>query len=147
MYQLWKRHGRKQPFLHKLWRYPGASPGASSVREAPPAQNPGQVPNWAQAPGGMYQQQVNSQNTGGSLGFGGPADARAKQLMKVVGLVILGAFLLLVVCIALAVVIPIPGIRTFFLVVAILLILIPWIIVNRRLRIVRRTVGRIWWFM
>jgi hypothetical protein len=115
--------------------------------EAPPAQNPGQVPNWAQAPGGMYQQQVNSQNTGGSLGFGGPADARAKQLMKVVGLVILGAFLLLVVCIALAVVIPIPGIRTFFLVVAILLILIPWIIVNRILRIVRRTVGRIWWFM
>lgn len=118
--------------------------------EAPPAQNAGQVPPWAQASGGMYQQQVQNagmnQNAGGSLGFGGPADAQAKQLMKIVGLVILGALLLLIVCIALAIVVPIPGIRTFFLIVAVLLILIPWIIINRILRMVRRTVGRIWWF-
>lgn len=115
--------------------------------ETPPAQNAGQIPPWAQTPGGMYQQQQGmNQNAGGSLGFGGPADAQAKRLMKIVGLVILGALLLLIVCIALAVVVPIPGIRTFFLIVAVLLILIPWIIINRILRMVRRTVGRIWWF-
>ena len=111
-----------------------------------PAQNPGQVPPWAQTPGGMYQQQVMNQNAGGSLGFGGQADEQAKRWMKIVGLVILGALLLLIMCIALAVVVPIPGIRTFFLIVAVLLILIPWIIISRILRMVRRTVGRIWWF-
>lgn len=115
--------------------------------EAPPAQNPAQVPPWAQNPGGMYQQQITNQNTGGSLGFGGPGDEQAKRWMKIVGLVILGALLLLIVCIALAIAVPIPGIRTFFLVIAILLILIPWIIISRILRMVRRTVGRIWWFM
>ena len=117
--------------------------------EAPAAQNQGQVPPWAQAQGSMYQQPagMNSQNAGGSLGFGGPADARAKQLLKIAGFVILGGLLLFLVCIALAFVIPIPGIRTFFLIIAIVLFLIPWIIYHQIRRVIRRTVGRIWWFM
>lgn len=105
--------------------------------EAPPAQNQSQVPSWAQTQGGMYQ--PNNQNSGGSLGFGGPGDAQAKNLMKIAGFVALGAFLLLIVCIALAIVIPISSIRTFFIIVAVLLVLIPWIIFNRIRRIIRRT--------
>ena len=49
--------------------------------EAPPAQNPGPVPPWAQTPGGMYQQQFMNQNAGGSLGFGGQADEQAHHLL------------------------------------------------------------------
>ena len=90
---------------------------------------------------------MNNQNAGGSLGFGGPADAQAKNLMKIVGFVILGAVLLLIVCIALAIIVPIPGIRTFFLVVAFLLILIPWIVYNRIRRIIRRSIRGFWRFM
>jgi hypothetical protein len=117
--------------------------------EAPPAQNQSQVPPWAQAQGGMYQQQVgmSNQNSGGSLGFGGQGDAQAKNLMKIALFVILGAFLLLIVCIALAIVIPISSIRLFFIIIAVLLILIPWIIFNRIRRIVRRTMGGFWRFM
>lgn len=120
--------------------------------EAPPAQNPAQVPPWAQSQSGTYQQYqqpsgINSQNAGGSLGFGGPGDAQAKNLIKIAGFIILGAVLLLIVCVALAIVVPVPGIRTFFVVVAILLILIPWIIYNRIRRIIRRTIGGFWRFM
>lgn len=117
--------------------------------EAPPAQNQGQVPPWAQAQGGMYQQPagMSSQNAGGSPGFGGPADARAKQLLKIAGFTILGGLLLFFICIALAITVPISGLRTFFLVIAIILFLIPWIIYHWIRRIIRRTVGRIWWFM
>lgn len=120
--------------------------------EAPPAQYPSQTPPWAQAQGGMYQQQqmygANNQkaNAGGSLGFGGSDDAQAKKLMKIAGLVILGAILSFLVCVALAVVVPIPGIRTFFVVIAILLILIPWIIYTQIRRIIRRTIGGFWRF-
>lgn len=117
--------------------------------EAPPAQNPGQVPPWAQAQGATYQQQMgtSAQNTNGSLGFGGQNDATAKKLLTIVGITILSALLLLIVCIALAIVIPIPGVRDFFLIIAFLLILIPWIVYNRIRRIIRRTVGRISWFL
>lgn len=117
--------------------------------EAPPAQNQGQVPGWAQAQGGMYQQPMgmNNQGAGGSLGFGGPADARANQLLKVAGIVILSGLLLFLICLALAIVLPIPGLRTFFLVLAILLFLIPWIIYRQIRRMIRRTVGRVRWFL
>ena len=119
--------------------------------EAPPAQNQAQVPPWAQAQGGMYQQQqsmmgMNNQNAGGSFGFGGPADAQAKNLMKIVAFVILGAILLFIVCIALAITIPIPGIQTFFVIVAVFLFLIPWIIYHRIRRMMRRTFGSFWRF-
>lgn len=125
----------------------GAVLGVAQVHrqswEAPQAQNQPQVPPWAQTQSGMYQQQVGATapNSGGSLGFGGPGDAQAKNLLKIAGFVILGAFLLLIVCIALAIVIPIPSVRLFFIIVAVLLILIPWIIFNRIRRAVRRTMG------
>lgn len=117
--------------------------------EAPPAQNQSQIPPWAQAQGGAYQQQTGlaNQNAGGSLGFGGQNDAQAKKLLTIVGVTILSALVLLIVCIALAIVIPVPGLRYFFLIIALLLILIPWIIYNSIRRIIRRTMGRIWWFM
>jgi hypothetical protein len=113
--------------------------------EAPPAQ----VPPWAQAQGGTYQQQVgmSGQNTDGSPGFGGQNNATAKKLIAIAGATILGALLLLIVCIALAIIIPIPGLRYFFLIIAILLIAIPWIIYNRIRRIIRRTMGSFWRFM
>jgi hypothetical protein len=121
--------------------------------EAPPAQNPAQVPPWAQAQGVMYQQPqqqqwagTNNQNAGGSLGFGGPGDAQAKNLMKIAAIVIIGAILLFVLCITLAIVIPVPGIQTFFVVVAVVLFLIPWIIYNRIRRMIRRTIGGFWRF-
>ena len=131
-----------------------APPPAQAYQQSwgTPVQQPAQVPPWAQAQGGTYQQYqqpagMNNQNAGGSLGFGGPADAQAKNLMKIVGFVILGAVLLLIVCIALAIIVPIPGIRTFFLVVAFLLILIPWIVYNRIRRIIRRSIRGFWRFM
>lgn len=116
--------------------------------ETPQAQNLSQVPPWAQTQGGWQQQQMATMNqdSGGSLGFGGSSDAQAKNLIKIAGLVILGALLLLIVCIALAIVIPIPGVRAFFLIVAILLIVIPWIIYTRIRRLIRRTIGNFWRF-
>lgn len=117
---------------------------------APPAQNSYQTPPWAQAQGGVFQQQQiysgTTPNTGDSLGFGGSSDEQAKKLMKIAGLVILGAVLLFILCVALAIVIPIPSVRTFFVIVAILLIVIPWIIFNQIRRIIRRTVGDFWRF-
>lgn len=132
-----------------------SAPAYRQSWEAPPAQNQGQIPSWAQAQGGAYQQYqqyqqptgMNNQNAGGSLGFGGPADAQANQLLKIAGIVILSGLLLFLICVALAIVIPIPGIRTFFLIIALLLILIPWIIYKRIRRMIRRTVGRVRWFM
>ncbi|HEX7734918.1 MAG TPA: zinc-ribbon domain-containing protein [Ktedonobacteraceae bacterium] len=115
-----------------------------------PVQNPSQVPPWAQAQGGMYQQQqmmeMNNPNNGGSLGFGGSSDTQANKLLKIAAFSILGGVLLFIVCIALAVVIPIDSVRTFFIVVAILLIVIPWIVYVQIRRIVRRTIGGFWRF-
>lgn len=113
--------------------------------EASPAQNQAQVSSWAQPQGGVYQQSagMSGQDTGGSLGFGGQSDTQAKQLLKIAGIVIGGAVLLLIVCIALAILIPIPGVRSFFLIVALLLILIPWMIYNRIRRAIRRTFGNV----
>jgi hypothetical protein len=117
----------------------------------PPVQNPSQVPPWAQAQGGIYQQQqqvysAQNQNAGGSLGFGGAGDDQANRLMKIAGLVILGAVLLFITCVALAIVIPVDSVRTFFIVIALLLILIPWIIYTQIRRIIRRTIGSFWRF-
>lgn len=97
-------------------------------------QAPNAAPPWAQAPGNMYQG-GNAQG----LGFGGQNDEQAKRLLKIAGIVILGGVLLLIVCIALAIVIPITSVRYFFLIIAFLLILIPWIIYNRIRRYIRRT--------
>jgi ribosomal protein S27AE len=121
-----------------------AGQGNRQSWEAPPPQS---VPSWASSGSyPPYQQQTGPgpQNTG--LGFGGPADAQARRLLTIAVSVILGAVLLLIVSIALAFVGP-ASTRGFFLVVALLLILIPWIIYHQIRRIIRRTVGRIWWFM
>lgn len=103
--------------------------------QAPPVQN--QAPPWAQAQGGAYQGQAPG------LGFGGQSDAQAKKLLQIAGIVIGSALLLLIVCIALAIVIPISSVRIFFLIIALLLILIPWMIYNKIRRAIRRTVGDI----
>ncbi len=104
--------------------------------DVPQTQNA--APPWAQAQGNMYQG-GNAQGTG--LGFGGQNDAQAKRLLKIAGIVILSAVLLLIVCIALAIVIPITSVRYFFLIIALLLILIPWMIYRRIRYYVRRTFG------
>lgn len=118
--------------------------GSRQSWEAPSQQS---VPSWAQtgAPP-AYQQPAGQgvQNTG--FGFGGSNDAQVRRLLTIAVSVIGGAFLLLIASIALAIVGP-SGTRGFFLIVAILLILIPWIIYHQIRRIIRRTVGRIWWFM
>lgn len=120
--------------------------GSRQSWEAPPQQS---VPSWARTGSPQtYQQSAGpgpgAQNTGS--GFGGPNDAQTRRLLTIAVSVIGGAFLLLIASIALAIVGP-SGTRGFFLVVAILLILIPWIIYRQIRRIIRRTVGRIWWFM
>ncbi|HET8840830.1 MAG TPA: hypothetical protein VFN35_05150 [Ktedonobacteraceae bacterium] len=112
-----------------------------------PAQNSSQVPPWAQATGGTYQQQIGTNGQGGGFGFGGQNDATVRKLLIIVGVTLLSAFLLLIACIALAIVVPIPGVRSFFLIFALLLIIIAWIIYQQIRRIIRRTVGRIWWFL
>ena len=115
----------------------------------PQVQNPSQVPPWAQAQGGMYQQQMYSasnQNASGLPGSGSAPEDQATRLMKIAGLVILGAVALFITCVALAIVISIDSVRTFFIVVAVLLIVIPWIIYAQIRRIVRRTIGNFWRF-
>ena len=119
--------------------------------EQQPAQSQAQVPPWAQAQGGMYQQQqyatgANNQNASGSFGFGGQNDAQVKNLVKIAAFVILGAVLLFITCIALAIVIPVPGLQSFFIIVAVLLFLIPWIIYHRIRRMIRRSFGSFWRF-
>jgi len=41
----------------------------------------------------------------------------------------------------------IPGLRCAFLVMILLIIMIPWFIYVNIRRYVRRTVGRLWWFL
>lgn len=110
--------------------------------EAPQFQNA--APPWTQAQSNVYQD-GNSQITG--LGFGGSNDAQVKRLLLIAGLVIGSGILLLIVCIALALVIPIPSIRDFFLIIAVLLILIAWIIYRMIRRAIRRIVGNIGRFL
>lgn len=115
--------------------------------EAPPAQNVSQVPPWAQPSGGAYQQQQMNNGQGGGFGFGGQNDATVRKLLTIVGITVLSAVLLLIICITLAIVVPIPGVRSFFLIVALVLLFIARIIYHQIRRIIRRTVGRIWWFL
>jgi hypothetical protein len=107
-------------------------------------QAPNTAPPWAQGQGNVYQ---GGNNQGAGLGFGGQNDDQAKRLLKIAGIVILTGVLLLIVCIALAIVIPITSVRYFFLIIACLLILIPWIIYNRIRRYIRRTLGNIGRFL
>ena len=120
--------------------------------QTPPAQYPGQVPPWAQAQGGIYQQQQYQQQPMGGMnnpnagGFGGPGNAQVNNLLKIAGFALLGGVLLFIFCVALAIVIPIPSVQAFFWIVAVLLIIIPWAIYRRIRRTIRRTMGGFWRF-
>lgn len=108
------------------------------------------VPPWATANSGGsgYQQQYwGGQGTQmqGSLGFGGPNDALAKKLLTILAATVLGTIVLLLVFGVLAAFI--PGFRCLFFLLIFLIILIPWIIYVNIRRYVRRTVGRLWWFL
>ncbi len=108
--------------------------------EAPVAQNSGQVPSWSQSQSNVYQQPWE-QNKEGSLGFGGPQDSLGRSVVIGLGLALLIWVILLILCIVLAIAIPITDLRIGFVVVAILLIAIPWIIFNKFRSIIRRTFG------
>lgn len=99
------------------------------------------VPSWASSQ--PYQQPASAQYSG--PGSRGP-NAQTRRLLTIAASIIGGALLLLVVSIAMVVVGP-ASTRGFFLVVALLLILIPWIIYHQIRRFIRRTVGRMWWFL
>ena len=111
--------------------------------ETPSAQDT-TVPPWARTQVQSYQP-ANAPNPG--IGFGGQNDAQVKRLLLIASSVILGGVLLLIVCIALAIVIPISSVRLFFLIVAVLLIWIPWMIYRRIRRYIRRTFGNIGRFL
>jgi zinc-ribbon domain len=110
-----------------------------------------QVPSWATSnPGGVpYQQQSMSgqgiSSMGGSLGFGSQNDVIIKKVLTAIVATILGTLVLLILFGFLAALI--PGLRCAFLVIILLIILVPWLIYVNLRRYVRRTVGRLWWFL
>ena len=110
-----------------------------------------QIPSWATSnPGGVpYQQQSMSgqgiSSTGGSLGFGSQNDVIIKKVLTAIVATILGTLVLLILFGFLAALI--PGLRCAFLVIILLIILVPWFIYVNLRRYVRRTVGRLWWFL
>ena len=117
----------------------------------------GQVPPWASANAGAgsyqgasyQQQQWGGQQAngaaGGSLGFGGSNDALAK---KVLTWIVAGAALTigLLVLIGLLAVFVAP-LRGLFCVLLFLVVIIPLIIYSMIRSYIRRTVGRLRWFM
>jgi hypothetical protein len=117
----------------------------------PQPQVQAQVPSWATTnPGASpYQQQSwsgqGASSTGGSLGFGSQNDAIVKKVLTAIVATILGTLVLLILFGLLAALI--PGLRCAFLVVILLIILIPWFIYVNIRSYVRRTVGRLWWFL
>jgi hypothetical protein len=129
-------------------------PYAQSGQSWPAAQQPGQVPPWASAnpgatpyqQGAAYQQQQwSGSQMGGSLGFGGSNDAIAKKVLTwiVAGLAITIGLLVLVGLLATF----IAPLRGLFCLLLVLLVVIPFIIYSMIRNYVRRTVGRLWWFL
>ena len=110
-----------------------------------------QVPSWATSnPGGVpYQQQSRGgqgiSSMGDSLGFGSQNDVIIKKVLTAIVATILGTLVLLILFGFLAALI--PGLRCAFLVIILLIILVPWLIYVNLRRYVRRTVGRLWWFL
>lgn len=110
-----------------------------------------QLPSWAtNNPGASpYQQQSwggqGDPSIGGSLGFGTQNDAVAKKVLAIVAATIIGTLVLLTLFGLLAALI--PGLRCAFLILLVVIIAIPWIIYVNIRRYVRRTVGRLWWFL
>src|ERR1700694_4795299 len=117
-----------------------------------------QVPTYAASNPGFYQQQSwsgqggqigqtgqSGSSFGGSLGFGGQNDALMKKVLAGIVAAVAITLVLLVLLGFLAFLI--PGLRCLFFVFIILVFLIPWIIYVNIRSYVRRTVGRLWWFL
>ncbi len=127
----------------------GVQPPYQQVESQPQSQ--AQVPSWATSnPGASpYQQQSwsgqGTSSIGGSLGFGSQNDAIIKKVLMAIVATILGTLVLLILFGFLAALI--PGLRCAFLVMILLIIMIPWFIYVNIRRYVRRTVGRLWWFL
>ena len=127
----------------------GAQVPYQQVESQPQAQ--AQVPSWATSnPGGVaYQQQSSGgqgiSSMGGSFGFGSQNDVIIKKVLTAIVATILGTLVLLILFGFLAALI--PGLRCAFLVIILLIILVPWFIYVNIRRYVRRTVGRLWWFL
>ena len=114
-------------------------------------QSQAQLPSWATSnpEASPYQQQSwsgqGTSSMGGSLGFGFQNDAIIKKVLLAIVATILGTLVLLILFGFLAALI--PGLRWAFLVMILLIIMIPWFIYVNIRRYVRRTVGRLWWFL
>jgi len=121
---------------------------------APQSQVP-PLPPYATSNPGFYQQQSwsgqggqtgqSGSSLGGSLGFGGQNDALMKKVLAGIVATIAITLVLLVLFGFLAFLI--PGLRCLFFVFIILVFLIPWIIYINIRNYIRRTVGRLWWFL
>ncbi|TMD57025.1 MAG: zinc ribbon domain-containing protein [Chloroflexi bacterium] len=131
----------------------GAVLAAQGPYDQPAPQS--QVPPYAASNPGFYQQQSwsgqggqigqSGSSFGGSLGFGGQNDALMKKVLAGIVATIAITLVLLVLFGFLAFLI--PGLRCLFFVFIILVFLIPWIIYVNIRNYIRRTVGRLWWFL
>ena len=117
--------------------------------QVPPyaASNPGfyQQQSWSGQGGQIGQTGQSGSSFGGSLGFGGQNDALMKKVLAGIVATIAITLVLLVLFGFLAFLI--PGLRCLFFVFIILVFLIPWIIYINIRNYIRRTVGRLWWFL
>lgn len=140
----------------------GAVLAAQGPYDQPAPQS--QVPPYAASNPGFYQQQSwsgqggqigqigqtgqtgqSGSPFGGSLGFGGQNDALMKKVLTGIVATVAITLVLLVLFGFLAFLI--PGLRCLFFVFIILVFLIPWIIYVNIRNYIRRTVGRLWWFL
>ena len=117
--------------------------------QVPPyaASNPGfyQQQSWSGQGGQIGQTGQSGSSFGGSLGFGGQNDALMKKVLAGIVATVAITLVLLVLFGFLAFLI--PGLRCLFFVFIILVFLIPWIIYVNIRNYIRRTVGRLWWFL
>jgi hypothetical protein len=136
--------------------YPVNPQGTQGYRQSwESAQPASHLPSWAtnnQSNAGStpYAQQQawsgqSNPSAGGSLGFNAQNDALMKKVLAGIVATVLGTIVLLFAFGLLAYFI--PGLRCAFLILLVLIILIPWFIYTRIRSYVRRTFGRIWWFM
>lgn len=128
----------------------GAVLGAQNPYQQPGSQ--AQLPPWATSSqdASPYQQQQQSWSgqgglMGNSLGFGSPNDAIARKVLALIAVTIVSTIVLLVLFGLLAVFF--SAFRCLFLALIILLILVPWVIYVKIRSYIRRTVGRLWWFL
>lgn len=100
-----------------------------------------QVPPWATTGNAGYGFNQQSQQAGGSLGFGGQGNAATKKIITVAVAVIAITIVLLVAFGLLALFV--PGLRCLFVGFIVLLFVIPWFIYSYIRNLIRRSVGGI----